>query len=113
MGETIQMNTRLNKAVKLSGDAVLKRNGYTPSSAVQTLWAYLAENRTLPSFMPATNKKDVKTQAIAEIEESSGLAIKMQERLLGIPASHQSKVDEMPYDELKELAWANRGAFDD
>ena len=113
MATTVQMNTRINPALKASGDAVLKRNGYTPSSAVQALWTYIVENNSLPSFMPKTKASAAKARMLEEIEESAGLALKMQEQLLGIPASRTGGAEELTYDELKELSWADRGAFDD
>lgn len=113
MTATVQMNTRINPALKANGDAVLKRNGYTPSSAIQALWTYIAENNSLPAFMPKKKEDSAKAQIIAEIEENTGLAIKMQESLMGTRSTRHGELDEMTYDELKELAWADRGAFDD
>ena len=113
MAATVQMNTRINPALKTGGDAVLKRNGYTPSSAIQALWAYMVENNALPSFMAKKKGDTVQAQIVREIEENAGLAIKMQEQLMGIPVTFTSKADEVSYDELKELAWEDRGVFDD
>lgn len=36
--ETIQFNTRIERSLKLAGDDVLKRAGYSPSQAVRALW---------------------------------------------------------------------------
>ncbi len=112
MAATIQMNTRISKALKQSGDAVLERNGYTPSSAVRALWLYLSEHGTLPSFMPKAKNAASNDERAAEIESNAGMAVRMLEDLIG-KENVRRQDDELSYDELKELAWEDRGAFDD
>lgn len=46
---SVQMNTRLDKSLKETGDAVLRRLGYSPSQAVRTLWEFLAAHQSEPS----------------------------------------------------------------
>ncbi len=112
MAATIQMNTRISKALKQSGDAVLERNGYTPSSAVRALWLYLSEHGSLPSFMPKAKNATSKDERAAEIESNTGMAIRMLEDLIG-KERVSGQDDELSYEELRELAWEDRGAFDD
>lgn len=112
MAATIQMNTRISKALKQSGDAVLERNGYTPSSAVRALWLYLSEHGSLPSFMPKAKNTTSKDERAAEIESNTGMAIRMLEDLIG-KERVSGQDDELSYEELRELAWEDRGAFDD
>lgn len=112
MAATIQMNTRISKALKQSGDAVLERNGYTPSSAVRALWLYLSEHGSLPSFMPKAKNATSKDERAAEIESNTGMAIRMLEDLIG-KERVSGQDDELSYEELKELAWEDRGVFDD
>lgn len=112
MAATIQMNTRISKALKQSGDAVLERNGYTPSSAVRALWLYLSEHGSLPSFMPKAKNATSKDERAAEIESNTGMAIRMLEDLIG-KERVSGQDDELSYEELRELAWQDRGAFDD
>lgn len=112
MTATIQMNTRISKALKQSGDAVLERNGYTPSSAVRALWLYLSEHGRLPSFMPKAKNATSKDERVMEIESNAGMALRMLEDLIG-KENVRGQDDELSYDELKELAWEDRGAFDD
>ncbi len=47
---------------------MLRRYGYTPSSAVQALWAYLAEHNALPPFMPSRPRRapEARKQEIAD-----------------------------------------------
>lgn len=112
MAATIQMNTRISKALKQSGDAVLERNGYTPSSAVRALWLYLSEHGTLPSFMPNAKNASPNDERATEIESNAGMAVRMLEDLIG-KENVRRQDDALSYDELKELAWEDRGAFDD
>lgn len=112
MAATIQMNTRISKALKQSGDAVLERNGYTPSSAVRALWLYLSEHGSLPSFMPKAKNATSKDERAAKIESNTGMAIRMLEDLIG-KERVSGQDDELSYEELRELAWEDRGAFDD
>ena len=112
MAATIQMNTRISKALKQSGDAVLERNGYTPSSAVRALWLYLSEHGSLPSFMPKAKNATSKDERVAEIESNTGMAIRMLEDLIG-KERVSGQDGELSYEELRELAWEDRGAFDD
>lgn len=112
MAATIQMNIRISKALKQSGDAVLERNGYTPSSAVRALWLYLSEHGSLPSFMPKAKNATSKDERAAEIESNTGMAIRMLEDLIG-KERVSGQDDELSYEELRELAWEDRGAFDD
>ena len=48
----------------------------------------------------------------AEIESNAGMAVRMLEDLIG-KENVRRQDDELSYDELKELAWEDRGAFDD
>ena len=53
-----------------------------------------------------------KNSRVAEIESNAGMAIHMFEDLTG-KENVRGQDDELPYDKLKELAWEDRGAFDD
>lgn len=39
---------RLDEAVKVHGTEIMQRNGYTPSSAVQELFAYVVKHERMP-----------------------------------------------------------------
>lgn len=41
---TVQMNVRIDNALKESGDRVLALMGYSPTRAVRALWQFLASN---------------------------------------------------------------------
>lgn len=49
--EAAQMNVRLDRALKRSGDAVLAARGRTPSQAVRALWEYLSVHAELPDAL--------------------------------------------------------------
>lgn len=41
----VQMNTRIDEALKADGDAAFAEFGYSPSEAVRLLWGFAARNR--------------------------------------------------------------------
>ena len=110
--EQVQMNTRIGVEVKRVGDEVLRRYGYSPSSAVQALWAYLAEHNEPPAFMPSkATPNDVEARK-REVADGVGRDIRIAVEA-GVITSGAGWVDELDYDELRELAWEERGVFDD
>ncbi|TJW10305.1 hypothetical protein [Parvibacter caecicola] len=108
---TVQMNTRLDSATKAAGDAVLRRNGYSPSAATQALWGYLASHQQLPEFMPP-RKASAPTEARRrEILEGEGLAVRLFQQMTGISAP--SPQESLPsYDDLRQAAYVERGLLD-
>lgn len=110
--EQVQMNTRIGIGIKRTGDEVLRRYGYTPSSAVQALWTYLAEHNALPPFMPSKAKASDLEARKQEVADNAGFAIRLAVEA-GVISPDTSWVDELDYDELRELSWEERGAFRD
>lgn len=110
--EQVQMNTRIGVEIKRTGDEVLRRYGYTPSSAVQALWTYLAEHNALPPFMPSKAKASDLEARKQEVADNAGFAIRLAVEA-GVISPDTSWVDELDYDELRELSWEERGAFRD
>lgn len=49
--EAIQVNVRMDRALKRAGDVVLSERGCTPTRAVRALWEYLAVHASLPSAL--------------------------------------------------------------
>lgn len=110
--EQVQMNTRIGVEIKRAGDEVLRRYGYSPSSAVQALWTYLVEHNALPSFMPSkANASDLEARK-QEVADNAGFAIKELSKVTGIPVE-RLRVDSLTDDELRELAWIERGVLHD
>ena len=54
---SVQMNVRIDRALKASGDGVFSEVGITPTEAVRRLWSFASRNRT-------------DRQAVAELMES-------------------------------------------
>lgn len=48
---TVQMSIRIDEKLKAQGDAVFARYGFTPSQAVQAIWAYVASRQSVPEFL--------------------------------------------------------------
>ena len=44
--DSVQMNVRIDRALKASGDGVFQEVGITPSEAVRRLWSFASRNRT-------------------------------------------------------------------
>lgn len=111
MPTAVQMNTRIDKTLKLVGDEVLRKNGYSPSSAVQALWKYISENNSLPSFMPPKTKAEDKVELQEEISSNIGIASKLFTAQTGIILSIEDET--LSDNELREIEWESRGAFDE
>ena len=78
---TVQMNTRLDALLKRAGDAVLARNGITPSKAVRFLWSYLADAQELPAFMRQGALEDAERAARQKAAaEGAGMLKRLAQR---------------------------------
>lgn len=44
----VQMNTRIDSALKGAGDLVIRECGFTPSDVVRKVWSFAARNRHRP-----------------------------------------------------------------
>lgn len=98
-----QMNTRIDTALKSSGDAVLERYGFTTSQVVRALWEYMAKNQTVPDFMLSDGRggeHELQAQAKSRAAESAGLAI-AKAKNVGI----FRELDDMSYEDLREAAF--------
>lgn len=109
---SVQMNIRIDPVLKATGDSILRRNGYTPSAAIQTLWAYMTEHQQLPAFMPKRKSNSLDNEQMREIEEGNGLAWHLLKEATGICVSPDSN-DESDYDSLREQAYIERGLLYD
>lgn len=109
---TVQMNTRIEKSLKTAGDEVLHRYGYSPSSAVQALWNFVVEQNALPDFMPPKGIDRAKAERLELIRASEGMALRMFQELTGLDGL-SPEIANLSDRELKELGWAERGAFDE
>ena len=97
----MQMNTRIDDDLKLGGDAVLRRYGLTPSSAVRALWQYLVTTNSLPEFLlDERPKHSAANDALERAEAGQGLALKLAHE-----AGMLGKLDALSYDELREVAF--------
>lgn len=113
--DTMQMNTRISRALKESGDAALARAGYSPSQAVRKLWSFAASNTHNPrAIQNLLEAEDEEAQSEAEEErtrrrkisfEGANIVRKGYEKL-GIKPSEFTM--NASYDELREYALLER-----
>lgn len=88
MGTAVQMNVRIDSALKRHGDEVFQRNGISPSQAVRRVWEYAAEHNDVPAFMQTTaadEHGEEMRERLALARKGSGLAVRTA---LPHPAAH-------------------------
>lgn len=61
--DSVQMNVRIDRALKASGDSVFQEVGISPTEAVRRLWSFASRNRTnreaVASLMGSLRDPDV------------------------------------------------------
>ncbi|MBM6786423.1 hypothetical protein H6A33_09500 [Collinsella tanakaei] len=62
----IQMNVRIDAALKEAGDTVLGNLGYTPSMAVRGFWRFIVNYQDDAAAVREINEPDVATELSAE-----------------------------------------------
>lgn len=113
--ETVQMNTRINRALKERGDAALERAGMTPSQAVRKLWDFAARNAHNPRAIQSLfDDEDEAEKRAAEEERArkrevalkgANIMVEAYERL-GITPSDWTK--NASYEEMRDYALLER-----
>lgn len=92
MATAVQLNTRIDAALKQSGDAVFARNGYSPSEVVRAVWRYAAEHQAVPSFMEERVSGEgagSSSCAVARAADGVGLAVRVAAETCGYrPSKH-------------------------
>lgn len=87
-----QMNTRIDEALKRSGDEVLAKCGYSPSQAIRALWTYVVQANDVPSFMKEWRRNEFEAERhrrLACVREGSGSVRRMAQEL-GLLAGEDS-----------------------
>lgn len=110
MDMTVQMNTRLGRAAKTGGDAVLAQHGLSPSQAVRALWDYLCKHQDLPSFMREreVDAMDAERQRkISLIKNGAGLAVRVAQEQCGYTGPASNLLDDADWRELKNDMYDN------
>lgn len=104
----VQMNIRMDSALKASGNAVIAELGYTPSQVVRALWEFTTVQGTLPPALTRLLRDDRGVNATngAPDRASEGAALVSSfYQQIGIEEPADSPID---YDELRELAAAEQ-----
>ena len=112
MQQTAQLNTRINQDLKQRGDAAFAEAGLTSSEAIRLLYTFAAEHRHEPELIVQrlSNESDEE-----RAKRERGLSAIRRGRHLFDEALAQLGIDNpdpeiltMPYDQLKELAFAEK-----
>lgn len=105
----VQMNVRMDSALKASGNAALAELGFTPSQAVRALWEFITLQGTLPPALmhllrdsQAGSAADDGTRG--NISEGAALISSFYTKI-GIDEPMYDIID---YDELRELSAAEQ-----
>ena len=105
----VQMNIRIDRALKDSGDAVLARIGITPSQAVRALWQFITRHAASPDqveqFVAQAQARDL-DQADPLVRER--LAILQRGWLLCEGIDIPSELANQSYEQLREEAYLER-----
>lgn len=113
--EAVQMNTRISRSLKESGDAAFKRAGYSPSQAVRKLWEFAALHQHNPEairkaleFSESTDDQPSETvpaNRADALRENLSVCARAYDALGIKPSAFTS---EASYDELREYALMER-----
>lgn len=83
---TVQMNVRIDDALKADGDRVLGMMGYNPTYAVRVLWQFLAQNagnanalNTMMELLQGADRPSLREEKIRLAEDGAGLAQRLLE----------------------------------
>ena len=105
--EAAQMNVRLDRALKQSGDAVIAARGYTPSRVVRALWEYLSVHAELPPALERVLRQENYEEAPAPPDsvasEGARIVAGFYER-----AGIEQPTAPVDYEELREDAAIGR-----
>ena len=105
-----QMNTRIERALKMQGDAVLERLGISPSQAVRSLWSYLAHNDDIPEYMKAQrqtaeDEKHAEVRSLAEAGKGLAVRLAVEKGLLAFAAGDVQGIAPLDYDQMEDLMY--------
>ena len=113
--DTVQMNTRMSRALKERGDAALERAGYSPSQAVRKLWEFAARNAHNPRALQTLFDDEAEAEQREAEEERARRREAMQKSMnimadayerLGITPSDWTK--NASYEEMRDYALLER-----
>lgn len=111
-----QINARIDAGQKSAGDAALASAGISPSEAVRALWGLAARYSKEPGRLAALLFPDEEARRAQELEEERRRRVALvhqcgslvDDELARRGISLARSVDDIPYDQLKEDAYAER-----
>ena len=104
----VQMNIRMDSALKEAGNAAIAELGLTPSQVVRALWEYVAVQGNLPpmlgrAFKTHTNGENSENDR--QHTDGGAAIVSTFYETIGIDEPLRESID---YDELRELAAAEQ-----
>ena len=104
---TVQMNSRIDGALKQQGDRVIASLGLTPSQAVRALWGFIAEHGKLPEQM-AEQLHGVAGGASDDAVATRLAALERGRRLCAGLTASRPELACAPYQVLRDAQYADR-----
>ena len=110
MPETaVQMNTRIDRRLKESGDDVLRRIGRTPSQAVRAMWEFIASHTASPGEVEAFISE---AEGMAEAKDDPVVLERLAALRRGWQLCESLQIPQelaaMDYEQLREEAYLER-----
>lgn len=113
---TAQINARISSGLKSSGDAALAKAGFTPTQAVRALWSLADRHSSDPGelrriLLPEeaeTNQKENENRRKRMLKQAEEGACIVQNAYAALGLSHSDSAENIPYDELKQLAYEEK-----
>ena len=75
---TVQLNTRIPKSLKSSGDVVLEALGLSATEVIRALWQYVSSHQALPEVLRdelSDERGSVRERRLAAARSGAGLAV--------------------------------------
>lgn len=110
----VQMNTRIDSAIKAQGDEVFATLGLSPSEVVRAVWGFAAEHSDAPAIVgqalalgnASGSRHDPERAYRVGIAKIAGDCVANYRSGLGLPTL--DRLDTIDYRALREQAWEEK-----
>lgn len=100
----VQMNVRIDAKLKDEVDAILKQNDTSVSDVIRSLWAYIADRKTIPVLETTEEERareEEKQRKLKLIHEGAGLVHKELVKA-GVISEDTDLMDGLTYKQLRD-----------